>query len=59
MSRQPAVDWRGAALVVVAVALAMLEVAAFGSRFDQFRALIVAVIFLLAGMYWLKQQDRD
>jgi hypothetical protein len=56
--RERSIDWRAVALVVAIVALAVFGAFAFGSRYDQFKALLVALIFMLglAGVYSLSKR---
>jgi hypothetical protein len=58
MRGRPPIDWSAAGLVIVAVALAMVGAFAFGSRYNQVQAILVALIFLLglAGVYSLSKR---
>jgi hypothetical protein len=51
------IDWSGAALVAIAVALAVFGAFKFGRLDDQIQALLVVPIFLigLVGVYLLKR----
>ena len=56
MRARSAFDWGGAALVVIALALAVFGAFMFGTRFHQVYALLAVLIFVvgLTGVYWKK-----